>query len=158
MNNRMQGDQTKSKQVSRKSVIGLVFAILTLIIGAVTALSMQIGQTAGVNVRAGQARPLTPEEARILSEGMKELVNQSTEGLVEVRYADGTASVNLQGHFQNAAVAKLNADGTISQSCVDNADSAAAFFEIDPQLFGPTAKSAVSAARSRSSSGKLEER
>jgi hypothetical protein len=42
----------------------------------------------------------------------------------------------LQGRFQSVAVAKREADGSVTQSCVDNPKSAAAFFEIDPQLVG----------------------
>jgi hypothetical protein len=44
--------------------------------------------------------------------------------------------MDLQGRFQNVSLAKKEADGSISQSCVDNVDSAAAFFEIDPGLLG----------------------
>ena len=44
--------------------------------------------------------------------------------------------MDLQGRFQNVMLAKKEDDGTISQACVDNVDSAAAFFEIDPALLG----------------------
>jgi hypothetical protein len=46
--------------------------------------------------------------------------------------------MDLQGRFQNVLLAKKESDGTISQSCVDNVDAAAAFFEIDPVLVGGT--------------------
>ncbi|MBC7798890.1 MAG: hypothetical protein H7Z37_18630 [Pyrinomonadaceae bacterium] len=77
-----------------------------------------------------QARPLTAQEARTLSEGIKGLVNQSSEGLDEVQNSDGSISIDLQGRFQNVTVAKKNADGTISHSCVDNEDGASSFFGI----------------------------
>ena len=73
-------------------------------------------------------RPLTPEELQKLAEGIKPLVNRLTEGLVQVRHADGSVSMDLQGRFQNVAVAKKEADGTIKTSCVDNLASFAAFF------------------------------
>ena len=44
--------------------------------------------------------------------------------------------MDLDGHFQNVIVAKKNEDGTVSQSCVDNRQTAAEFFGIDPQLVG----------------------
>ncbi len=44
--------------------------------------------------------------------------------------------MDLQGHFQNVKLAKREADGTISESCVDNLQSAADFLEIDPKLLG----------------------
>lgn len=160
--------QNSSTRMSHKSLIGVAVAATVLVIGVVTALSMQSGQTqkakveerkpqvanqsrrnyvtsnaAGQTVvldrQTGQTRPLTPEEARRLAEGIKELVNQSTEGLVPVHHADGSVSMDLQGRFQNVMLAKKEADGTISQACVDNLESAAAFFEIDPALLGAAA-------------------
>jgi len=89
-----------------------------------------------INPQTGQVRPLTQEEAQKLAAGIKELVNQSTDGLQSVRHADGTVELDLQGRFQNIAVAKRNENGTVTESCVDNPKSAAAFFEIDPQLVG----------------------
>jgi hypothetical protein len=44
--------------------------------------------------------------------------------------------MDLQGRFQHVTVARINEDGSVSQSCVDNPQSAAAFFGIDPQLLG----------------------
>jgi len=161
-------DRNKSTRVSRKSLIAVAVTATVLVIGVITALSMQSGQTqkaqveerkpqvanqsrrnyvtsnaAGQTVvldrQTGQTRPLTPEEARRLAEGIKELVSQSTEGLVQIHRADGSVSMDLQGRFQNVMLAKKEADGTISQACVDNVESAAAFFEIDPALLGVAA-------------------
>jgi len=98
--------------------------------------SNEAGQTIVLDRQTGQTRPLTQEEARTLAEGIKQLVNQSTEGLVQIHHANGMVSMDLQGRFQNVLLAKREADGTISQSCVDNVDAAAAFFEIDPALVG----------------------
>ena len=86
--------------------------------------------------QTGQVRPLTQEEAQKLADGIKLLVNQSTDGLEPVRHTDGSVSIDLQGRFQNVAVAKLDENGKLTQSCVDNPAAAAAFFEIDPQLVG----------------------
>jgi hypothetical protein len=94
------------------------------------------GQNIVVDRQTGQTRPLTPDEARTLAEGIKQLVNQSTDGLVQVRHADGGVSMDLQGRFQNVLLVKKEADGSISEACVDNPDAAAAFFEIDPALVG----------------------
>ncbi len=89
-----------------------------------------------IDPQTGQVRPLTQEEAQKLAAGIKELVNQSTDGLQSVRHADGTVELDLQGRFQNIAVARRNDDGPIAESCVDNPKAAAVFFEIDPQLVG----------------------
>ena len=112
------------------------------------------GQTVVLDRQTGQTRPLTPQEASILVEGIKQLVSQSTDGLVQIRHADGSVSMDLQGRFQSVLLAKKEADGTISQACVDNLESAAAFFEIDPALLGVVAP----VSKSKPSSLKLEDR
>lgn len=83
---------------------------------------------------ASQPQELTAEDAQKLGAGLKDLVNQSTEGLVEVKHADGSVSLDQQGRFQSVTVARINKDGSITQSCVDNPQAAAAFFGIDPKL------------------------
>jgi len=148
-----------STKIGRLALIGIIVAVFAL--GATAAVSLrtskaakvkgsQPGQSkrtpANLNFRAGaqlpldsqtgQVRPLTQEEAQRLAEGIKQVLNQSTDGLQSVHHADGSVSVNLQGHFQNVAVMKRNDDGSLTESCVDNPKAAAVFFEIDPQLVG----------------------
>jgi hypothetical protein len=160
--------RSKSARRSHKSLIGILVIASVLLIGVVTALSMQgrqpqkpqavedipvtkqsnrnyvtsneNGQTVVKDRQTGKVRQLTPEEASRLAEGIKQLVNQSTEGLVAISHADGSVSMDLQGRFQNVLLAKREDDGTITQTCVDNVDSAAAFFEIDPELVGAAAR------------------
>lgn len=85
---------------------------------------------------SGQIRPLSPQDAQRLAEGLKRMLNKSNDGLVEVQHADGSVSTDLQGRFQNVTVARVNEDGTLTQSCIDNPEAAAAFFGIDPKLLG----------------------
>jgi hypothetical protein len=92
------------------------------------------GQDVEVDSQTGQIKELTPEEARKLAAGLNKMVNQSTEGLVQVQNADGSVSMDLEDHFQNVTVARVNEDGSVSQSCVDNPQAAGAFFGIDPKL------------------------
>lgn len=97
------------------------------------------GQPVVLDRQTGESRPLTPQEAQTLAEGIKQLINTSTDGLVQVRHANGMVSMDLQGHFQNVSLAKKEADGTVTQSCVNDLESAADFFEIDPALLGVAA-------------------
>ncbi len=139
----------------RRFTAPVLVAIVVLAIGAITALSRQADNSrsaakkAIVNARmapqdfhlqdpTAQQQQLTDEEARKLADGLKRLVNQSTEGLVEVQHADGSVSVNLDDRFQNVTVARVNKDGSVAQSCVDNPKAAGAFFGIDPKLIDPT--------------------
>jgi hypothetical protein len=92
------------------------------------------GQDVQVNSQTGEIQPLTKEEAAKLAEGLKPMLNRSTEGLVQVQHPDGSVSLDLQGRFQDVAVARVNKDGSVSQSCVNNPKAAGAFFGIDPKL------------------------
>jgi hypothetical protein len=92
------------------------------------------GQDVKVDGTTGQMQELTPEEAQKLAAGLKQMVNQSTEGLEQVQHYDGSVSMDLKDRFQNVTVARVNKDGSITQSCVDNPQAAAAFFGIDPKL------------------------
>ena len=82
--------------------------------------------------------PNAVQDPEKIAKGLSQLINQSTEGLVEVQHADGTVSVNLDDRFQNVTVARVNANGTLSQSCVDNPRAAGAFFGVDPKLIEKT--------------------
>lgn len=113
-------------------------------------MSLRVGAQIPLDPQTGQVRPLTQEEAQRMAEGIKQLVNQSTDGLQSVRHADGSVSIDLQGRFQSIAVAKRDEDGKVTQSCVDNRASAAAFFEIDPQLVGVPRDAASPKAKSTS--------
>lgn len=95
------------------------------------------GQDVQVDPQTGKIKPLTADEARQLAEGLKRMLNKSTEGLVQEHHADGSTSLDLQGRFQNVTVARENQDGTLSQSCVDNPGAAAKFFGIDSKLVEP---------------------
>jgi hypothetical protein len=98
------------------------------------------GQDVQVDPQTGQVRSLTPEQARRLAEGLKRMLNKSSEGLVQEQHADGSVSMDLQGRFQNVAVARVESDGTVTQSCIDKPDQAASFFGIDPALMGVESK------------------
>ena len=95
--------------------------------------------------QTGELKPLTPEEAQKLAEGLAPMLDDSADGLVQVKLADGSVSMDLEGRFQNVTVARVTADGTIEQSCVDNPRAAAKFFRIDPKLIenAPTARKRV---------------
>jgi hypothetical protein len=149
----------------RLSLATVVVAIVILAIGAITVVSRQkaratsngqdnrpqmaeksqqnfvklnvAGQDVQVDGDTGRIRELTPEEAQKLAAGFKGMVNQSTEGLVQVHHPDGSVSMDLEGRFQNVTVARRDKDGSITQSCVDNPKAAGEFFGIDPKLLEP---------------------
>jgi hypothetical protein len=98
------------------------------------------GQEVHLDTQTGQAKELTPEEARKMAEGLKQMINTSTEGLQAEQQADGSVSVDLQDRFQNVTLARVNQDGTVSTACVDNAEAAGEFLGIDPRMIDENAK------------------
>lgn len=100
------------------------------------------GQDIHINTQTGEMKPLTQDEAQRLANDLAPMLDTSTDGLTQVRHADGSVSMDLQGRFQNVTVARISADGAIEQSCVDNPRAAAKFFRIDPKLIenAPTAR------------------
>jgi hypothetical protein len=92
------------------------------------------GQDVQIDPQTGDIQPLTPQEAEKLAAGLKPMLNRSTEGLTPMQHADGSKTVDLQGRFRNVTVARVNKDGSVTQSCVDNPRAAGAFFGIDPKL------------------------
>ena len=165
MKNRKKKLHSKTTARSRRfSLVTVTVASAIVVVAAITVLSKQLGNASASRVTAvnsassepgkkyvtvkvagrdiqvdpqtGQIRPLTPEEAKQLGDGLKTMLNKSTDGLVQVKHPDGSVSMDLQGRFQNVALARINSDGTVEQSCVDEPLAAAQFFGIDPQLVG----------------------
>jgi hypothetical protein len=92
------------------------------------------GQDIQIDTQTGQIKPLTAQEAQKLAEGLAPMVDRSSDGLTAVRQGDGSVSMDLQGHFQSVAVARVTTEGMVEQSCVDNPEAAGKFFGIDPRL------------------------
>jgi hypothetical protein len=137
----------------------LLFGAVLLVLAAfgispaTTARAQGGQQNLTANVPSSGGNQPTPEEAQKIADGIKKLVSQSTDGLVEVRRPDGSVSMNLEGRFQNVTVARKETNGSVSQSCIDNVEAAAAFFKISPELVGAKRTSA-----NQPVSNKLEDR
>ena len=86
---------------------------------------------------------LTQSDRDALAGGLKDMINQSTEGLDEIHHSDGSVSVNIEDRFQSVTVARDD-NGKLSQSCVDNPQAAGVFFNIDPKLIEKKPRSRVS--------------
>jgi hypothetical protein len=117
--------------------------------GTVNYITRQVaGQTVQIDPQTGQIKPLTQEEAQRLAQGLKELANQSTEGLKAVHHADGSVTMDLEDRFQNVIVARREVDGNVTQACIDNPEAGAKFFGIDPKLVAPAEKTSSTATKS----------
>lgn len=141
-----------SKKSRRVTITTLTAALAVLAIAAVTVVSRQkvsthqentsaaatptlnaAAQDTQLNVPSGPDGPTVDDKER-LAAGLRGMIDQSTEGLVQVQHADGSVSLNLDERFENVTVAKVSKNGSLSQACVDNPQAAGAFFGIDPKL------------------------
>lgn len=135
-----------TRNVRRVSVTAVVVALTMLVLGAATVLSRQnlsakstkaktqsLSNSPNQQLHTSNLGQFPQDDPEKLVDGLKQVINQSTEGLSEVHHADGSVSLNLEDRFQNVTVAK-DANGRLSQSCVDNPQAAGAFFNIDPKL------------------------
>ena len=140
--------QLHSMKRSKARLVAFIAVLSILIGGAVTVVSRQSDRAgksrealtnSTLSARATvqdksvpQTTPIqeiTPEEAQKLTEAVKPMVSKSTDGLVESIDADGGVAIDVKDRFQNVTVARRNADGSISYSCVDTPESASAFFQ-----------------------------
>ncbi len=80
------------------------------------------GQSVAIDRKTGKLRQPTPEEARALAKGLKQLLNRSAVGLKMKVHPDGTKTLDLEGRYMSLAVAKRNPDGTVSEQCVTTAE------------------------------------
>ena len=79
---------------------------------------------------------IDPETGELVQQHMAEefadpdlanALSRSPEGLVEIYHPDGHVSVDLQGRFQSASVARINADGKLETGCADTQTGVEAF-------------------------------
>lgn len=68
------------------------------------------------------AMGMVPAGEEALDADTQNALRRDTEGLEQVRHADGSVSMDLQGRFQNVSIARKNPDGTVTV-CADNAEA-----------------------------------
>lgn len=64
-----------------------------------------------------------PERSLPLTAAERNAVSRSFAGLVQMRHADGSVSVDLQGRFQEFAVVRMGPDGKPLYRCLDDSAS-----------------------------------
>lgn len=84
-------------------------------------------ETGEIEVRASTSADVSidPETQNAL--------RRDDDGLVKIRHADGSVSMDLQGRYQSVSVVRVNADGTTTITCTDDAKAA------EQALNGPVA-------------------
>jgi hypothetical protein len=85
------------------------------------------GQKAHIDPVTKKLREPTPEESKKLSDELALMFKRDSSGLIPVYHANGSVSIDLQGQFMSAAVARIGSDGKLIRACVTNAAHAEAF-------------------------------
>ena len=76
------------------------------------------GQKVAIDPETKKIRELTPEEAKALSEDLKNFVAKQPGELKVYQYPNGMLAVELPEEYMDSMVVKRNPDGTLSTECV----------------------------------------
>lgn len=90
------------------------------------------GMIVGVDPETGRIGPASAAQRAALGPSVDEAVSRSDEGLVEVQHPDGSVHIDLQGRFQNYAVAHIGPDGRLTFQCVDDRDAVMRALAVPP--------------------------
>jgi len=83
------------------------------------------GLMAFIDPQTGRLTSAPSEEQRqAMRAALAALLNESTEGLVAVRHADGRLSMDVRGRFMHAAVVNLQPTGEPSLACTNRLEEA----------------------------------
>jgi hypothetical protein len=86
----------------------------------------QSGMRVALDPETGTLGMPSPDDQKVLDAELDEMLSRSTDGLRREVLPDGTVRVNLQGRFQSASVATIDAQGRLHTGCVDHAAAAQA--------------------------------
>jgi len=84
------------------------------------------GMHVALDPETGELGMPSPEQQKQLHAELDEMLSRSTDGLRREVLPDGTVRVNLQGRFQNASIATIDAQGRLHTGCIDAAAAAPA--------------------------------
>lgn len=122
----------------------IVLATALAALGASTAFAAEPARSptepgAAPAAAAAPVTTLSPEQRAALRARLAELLRQDSEGLRSALHADGAVSLELDGRYQHAIVARPTAGGRPELACFDDPDRALAFLARDDQRATPTA-------------------
>jgi hypothetical protein len=118
----MKNQQNKTSGVRWIAALG---AVALLAVGAGSAVAGPVeGMQAHVD-KAGKLRQPNPAEVKALADAFRSIMGRSTQGVQVTEHSDGSISATLGAEALNIWVATVNADGSISQTCVEGINAAA---------------------------------
>jgi len=115
---------------ARLAALGLASAMVLSLAAPAFAAEKPAGLTAAIDAK-GQLRQPTAAEAKVLAASIP---TRNVDSLKKTVWADGTVSIDLLDAFLNTTLVQVQADGTLSQVCVDSAADANAVLVGAPLL------------------------
>jgi hypothetical protein len=105
--------------------------VIVLLLGLPTAPAVNHAAALRVQLdpETGEIVPVTGLDKAELDRQMSQMLNRSSAGLREVRHADGSVSVDLEGRFQSLSVATTDSTGAVRTRCVTNGQESREFFD-----------------------------
>ena len=88
-----------------------------------------------VDPATGKIKQPTAAEMRALDAAIASLPTQELRSATATQYSDGSVSITNDGSLMNYAMVRINADGSVSQACIDDAAAADAFLNGASQVF-----------------------
>ncbi len=87
------------------------------------------GVSVAIDPQTKKVRQPTPEEVRQLESSFKSLFGNAAVAPAATYWADGTVSIAVPEEYLNVLVARINPDGSVTESCVNGAAEATAFVQ-----------------------------
>jgi len=108
--------------------------------GLACSLLVAVGLLSGCGTNGGRGGAAAQAKAAALEKGdaqarliaqLAPRLEQKSASLTPVTRADGGRSLRVNGHFSQAQMARVDASGVVTATCVDNVTAAARFVEGD---------------------------
>lgn len=131
-------ESPRLKAVLALTTVGILgIAPLAMAEGARTPARIPVnanGMRVYIDAATGKIKQPTDAEKQALEKGVAALFAGLQTKTTTTQFADGTVSLSLGGQFLNVAVVTTNADGSLSQACVNSLDEANAAIAGTPAL------------------------
>jgi hypothetical protein len=92
------------------------------------------GMRVYIDAASGKIKQPTEAEKQALEKGVAALFNNLQTKTTSTQFADGTVSLSLGGQFLNVAIVTTNANGSLSEACVNSLSEANAALAGAPAL------------------------
>jgi hypothetical protein len=99
-----------------------------------SAAAIALGLVLAAGAAAVEGKAGKPDKAPQVPSALAKALNRNPQNVTLTQWADGTVAADLGGQYMNVWIARVNADGSLSQACVTSADEASNALAGQPTL------------------------